>query len=365
MRLITYFLISFLGFSVITFAGGGHGHGHGDMGDTEFELSKDIVEKLNIRWEPVKEIEISLKRKYPAVVKDDLTLSEAVYSPVEGIVKRLFVKEGDPVKKGQKLAHIYSPEIRKLIADIKLAQVKVKNLRAVYEREKKLYEAEVIPYGRYFTAKINYENAVGELNALRESLKAYGEIEGTYLVLKSHMNGYVAVQNVVLGDSVDLSKQLFKIHSHEKLWVVALVPVGETRFFKEGMKVEVVSPLGKTVGVVDFISHKVDPETKRNEVRIIGDNSNDTLKPNMYVDVFVKKDRIKGIFIPEKAVVLKDGKFFVFHKENNHVSPVEVILGEKINGYYRLIDGLHKGDQIIVEGVSFLKSRFLAEVEGH
>ncbi|ACO04534.1 MAG TPA: efflux RND transporter periplasmic adaptor subunit [Persephonella sp.] len=363
MRSILYFLISFLGLSFIAFAGGGHGHG--DLGEGEFELSKEIVEKLNIKWDLVKEREISLKRKYPAVVKDDLTLSEAVYSPVEGIVKKLFVKEGDPVKKGQKLALIYSPEIRKLIADIKLAQVKVRNLKAVYEREKKLYEAEVIPYGRFFTAKINYENALGELNALKESLRAYGEIEGTYLVLKSHMDGYVAVQNVVLGDSVDLSKQLFKIHSHEKLWVVALVPVGETGIFKEGMNVDILSPLGKTKGFVDFISHKVDPETKRNEVRIIGDNSNDTLKPNMFVDVLVKKKKVKGIFIPEKAVVLKDGKFYVFQKENSHVSPVEVVLGEKIDGFYRLIDGLHEGDQIIVEGVSFLKSRFLAEVEGH
>jgi len=174
MRSILYFLISFLGLSFIAFAGGGHGHG--DLGEGEFELSKEIVEKLNIKWDLVKEREISLKRKYPAVVKDDLTLSEAVYSPVEGIVKKLFVKEGDPVKKGQKLALIYSPEIRKLIADIKLAQVKVRNLKAVYEREKKLYEAEVIPYGRFFTAKINYENALGELNALKESLRAYGEI---------------------------------------------------------------------------------------------------------------------------------------------------------------------------------------------
>ncbi len=365
MRLLVYFLISLLGFSVMTFAGGGHGHGHGELGEAEFELSKEIVEKLNIKWEELKERKVSIKKKYPAVVKDDLTLSEAIYSPVEGLVKKLFVKEGDPVKKGQKLALIYSPEIRKLIADIKLAKVKVDNLKAIYEREKRLYEAEVIPYGRFFTAKINYENALGELNALKESLKAYGEIEGNYLVLKSHIDGYVAVQNVVLGDSVDLSKQLFKIHSHEKLWVVALVPVAETKFFKKGILVQILSPLGKTKGIVDFISHKVDPETKRNEVRIIGDNSNDTLKPNMFVDVFVRKGDIKGLFIPEKAVVIKDGKFYAFQKENSHVAPVELILGEKIDGFYRVLDGLHEGDQIITEGVSFLKSRFLAEVEGH
>ncbi|WP_457623331.1 efflux RND transporter periplasmic adaptor subunit [Persephonella sp.] len=363
-RIIAIFLGIILS-STITLAGGGHGHGHGHGEQTDFELTEDIIKKLNIKWETVKQREVSVKKRFPAVVKDDLSLSEAVYSPVDGLVKKLFVKEGDPVKAGQKLALIYSPEIKRLIADIKMTEIRVKNLKAVYEREKKLYESELIPYGRYFDAKINYENALGELEALKESLQAYGEIEGVYLVLKAHIDGYVAVQNVVLGDSVNLDKQIFKIHSHEKLWVVAYVPVQDTVLFDKGNTVEIISPLGKTKGTVDFISHKVDPETKRNGVRIIGDNSNDTLKPNMFVDVLIKKDKIKGLFIEDRSVVLKDGKFYVFIYDHGHVEPVEVILGEKIDGHYRVIDGINEGDQIIVEGVSFLKSRFLAEVEGH
>ncbi|MDQ7055321.1 MAG: efflux RND transporter periplasmic adaptor subunit [Persephonella sp.] len=235
----------------------------------------------------------------------------------------------------------------------------------MYEREKKLYQSEIIPYGRYFQAKVNYENAKGKLEALTESLKAYGEIDGHLLVLKSDIDGYVAKQNVVLGDSVDINKLIFRIHSHEKLWVVAMVPVKDTKFFSKGLKVEVISPLGKTKGTVDFISHKVDPETKRNDVRIIGDNSNDTLKPNMFVDVLIKSKKIKGIFIPESSVVIKDNSHFVFVKKGEHVEPVEVFLGEKIDGYYRVIEGVKTGDQIIIKGVSFLKSRFLAETEGH
>ncbi|MDQ7055320.1 MAG: biotin/lipoyl-binding protein [Persephonella sp.] len=81
--------------------------------DEEFVLTEDVVKKLGIKWETVKEREVFIKKKYPAVVKDDLTLSEAIYSPVEGIIKKLLVKEGDPVKKGQRVALIYSPEIKK------------------------------------------------------------------------------------------------------------------------------------------------------------------------------------------------------------------------------------------------------------
>ncbi|WP_457640112.1 efflux RND transporter periplasmic adaptor subunit [Persephonella sp.] len=360
--IISIVALLFTSFS-LTFAGGGHDH-NVEM-DNEFKLTEDVVKKLGIKWEPVKKRTIQVSKKYPAVVKDDLTLSEAVYSPVEGLIKMLLVKEGDPVVKGQKLALIYSPEIRKLTADIKLAKVRLKNLKAVYEREKQLYEKKVIPYSRYFQAKINYENALGELQALEESLKAYGEIENGLLVLKAHIDGYVAQQNVVLGDSVDLGKQIFKIHSHDVLWVVALVPVVDTVLFKKNLEVTIISPLGKTTGIVDFISHKVDPETKLNQVRIIADNKKETLKPNMFVDVYIRTGKITDLFIPEKAVVIKDGKFFVFLKKGEHVHPVEVHLKEKINGYYRLVDGIKEGELLITEGVSFLKSRFLAEVEGH
>jgi len=359
----TAILFLFMVISINVLAGGGHKHG--EESPAHFKLTEDIIHKLGIKWEKVQEKSVKINRKYPAIVRDDLTLSEAVYSPVEGLVKHLFVKEGDPVSKGQKLALIYSPEIRKLIADIKLANVKVKNLKAVYEREKQLYEKKVIPYGRYFQAKINYENAVGELNAMEESLKAYGEIENGLLVLKSHIDGYIANQGVILGDSVDLNKRIFKIHSHHVLWVVAFVPVVDTLLFKKKLKVTVISPLGKTTGIVDFVSHKVDPQTKRNEVRIIADNSNETLKPNMYVDVYLTERTKKGLFIPEKAVVIKDGRFFVFVKEGDTVHPQEVELGEKYDGYFELKDGISPGQEIITGGVSFLKSKFLAEAEGH
>jgi len=63
--------------------------------------------------------------------------------------------------------------------------------------------------------------------------------------------------------------------------------VEDLNLFKKGKKIKIVSPIGNGYGKVDFISHKVDPDTKRNPVRIIADNTKDYLKPNMFVDVFI------------------------------------------------------------------------------
>jgi cobalt-zinc-cadmium efflux system membrane fusion protein len=177
------------------------------------------------------------------------------------------------------------------------------------------------------------------------------------------MDGYVAKQNVVLGDSVDLSKQLFRIHSHKKLWVVAFVPITEINLFKKGKDVKIISPLGTTTGVVDFISHRVDIKTKRSEVRIIADNTGELLKPNMFVDVVLSKKLPEALYIPVSAVVFNEGKTIAFVEENGFFYPVEISIGKRIGDYYQLISGLKEGQNVVVKGTVHLKAKFFGEAE--
>ncbi len=327
------------------------------------EISPAVQKALGIKTQKAQIKNIKVVKKYPAIVKDDLTLSEAVYSPVEGLVKKLLVKEGDYVKKGQAVAYVYSPEIAKIVADLKLAKVQLKTSKELYLREKELFEKKVIPYNRFFKTKIQYENAKAKVNALREILKVYGEMKKNLIVLRSHMNGYIAKQNVINGDSVGIDKMLFKIHSHTTLWTVALVPVDESILIKKGMKAVVLSPLGKTTGKVDFISHWVDPDTKRVEVRIITDNKKEVIKPGMYVDAVFHIGNFKGLFIPASAVVLNGDKYYVFVKKGNSFFPTEVSVGKRIKGYYQILSGLKEGQEVVVKGTIHLKAKFFGEAE--
>ncbi|NPA13169.1 MAG: efflux RND transporter periplasmic adaptor subunit [Aquificae bacterium] len=362
MAVIKAFLVA-LTITALAFAQHHHHHDHGET--HQFKLTSEIIQKLGIKWQEVKKVRVSINKKYPAVVKDDLNLSQIVSSPVEGLVNKLFVMEGDKVKKGQKVALIYSPQIKQLLAEIRMAKVQLANAKAVFEREAKLFKKELIPYNRYFEAKIKLDNAKARLKALRETLASYGEVQNGLLVLRSGMDGYVAEQEVVLGESVDVGKMLTRIHKFDTLWVVALVPVEDSQIFKSGDTVSVISPIGRTTGKVAFTSTVLDPETKRGKVRILTDNTNRVLKPNMFVDVFVSKQSEEGLYIPTEAVVIKDGKYFVFVKEGDTVKVKEVSVGEKIGRYYRITDGLTEGEVVITAGTSFLKSKFLAEAEGH
>ncbi len=330
---------------------------------TEAKIPEDVIKALGIKTVILKEKKLDITEKYPSIVKDDLTLSEAIYSPVKGLIKKLLVKEGDKVRKGQALAYVYSPEILSLITDIQQYKEIVKNYKDFYENEKKLYLKKVISYSRYFNAKIQYQNALAKLKAMKKKLLAFGEIKDGLLVLKSHMEGYIAKQNVVLGESVSLDKRIFKIHSHKKLWTIAYVPVEDIKKLKSGMLAVIISPLGKTTGDIEFISHSLDPDTKRVAVRVLSDNKNDVLKPNMYVDTEIKVKSIKGIFIPASAVAETEEGFFVFKKEGEIFKPVKVKIGKRVKGFYYIISGLKEGDEVVVEGTVHLKAKFFGEAE--
>ena len=327
------------------------------------KIPQEVIKQLDIKTQEIKKRTLTIIRKYPAVVKDDLTLSQAVFSPVSGLIKQLFVKEGDKVKKGQKVALIYSPEIIQLKSKLYIAKVNLENAKNVYEREKQLYENKVIPYTRYFNAMVNYENAKGKVKALENTIKAYGEIENNYIVLRAQIDGYVAKQDVILGDSVNLNKRVFKIHSHEKLWVIAFVPVKDISLFTKDKKVKIISPLGTSYGKVDFISHSVDPDTRRNQIRIIADNSKDTLKPNMFVDVLLTVKLPEKLYIPASAVVYQEDKIVAFVEEDGYFHPVDIKIGKRVGEYYQVLEGLKEGQKVVVNGTVHLKAKFFGEAE--
>ncbi|WP_029520873.1 efflux RND transporter periplasmic adaptor subunit [Persephonella sp. IF05-L8] len=335
----------------------------GTYAQEKIKLSPEMIKDIGIATISIKKQTITIDKSYPGIVKDDLNLSQKVYSPVEGIVYKLFVIEGDFVKKGQKLAEIQSPQITQLQAELYMAKVELENARKLYEREKELYEKKVIPYSRYFSAKIKYENLLGKVKALKKSLKAYGEVKDGKLILRSNINGFVARQNVVIGESVGPDKEIYKLHEHDKLWVVAFIPLTDITLFKKGLKVKVKSPLGTTEGIVKIIGHHIDPKTKRNPVRIISYNQDDILKPQMYVDVLLSLKLPPSLYIPASAVVFHGNETYAFVYENGYFYPVKIQIGKRVGNYYHLIAGLKEGTEVVYKGTLHLKSRFFGEAE--
>ncbi len=358
----------------LAYAGGEHGHDHGH--DHEHEHGEVHLEEIHLTEEQIRDLGIDLRtvRKepagkllnIPAEVEENPLLSYAVYSPVEGIVRRLYVKEGDWVDRGSPVAEVYSPELADLVGELRMAEVRMETAKKIYERDRELYEQKVIQYTRYYTSMVNYERAEGEYRALLERIRSYGEVKGYHLVLKSPGSGYVIYQNVVLGESVGPDRELFKIHSHDVLWVYGWADERSAREIREGMRAEVVLDASSLPCRIDFIGHEVDEKTRRVKVRCIARNRDHILKPGMFVKLRLKTGREMAILVPKTAVQDIEGKKVIFVWKGDHFEPREIHILKEIDGYYVVEEGVKEGERIAVTGTIFLKTKIAGvEEAGH
>ncbi|MCS7284639.1 MAG: efflux RND transporter periplasmic adaptor subunit [Hydrogenobacter thermophilus] len=320
------------------------------------KLDQNVIQKLGIKLHTVKIERVKDSLTLPSKVSEYSGLVAEVFPPVSGVVKKVFVKEGDKVKKGAPLALVYSPHIADLQAQIRMAKVKLQTAQETLKREEMLYREEVIPYARYYGAKIDYERAKGEYEALLASLRSFGEVINDTVLIRSPISGYVIEQKIFTGSGVDISKEMFKIHSHEKLWVYAYATPEDATRVKVGMVGYVLWQGQRLEGKVDYVSHEVDPNTKRVPVRLLVNNVRDLLRPGLMVQTAIELGSVSGVWLPLQAVQKVNGRDVVFVKipEGFSVKTVRKIRQE---GEWVLVEGLKEGQQVATSGLVFLKSQ--------
>ena len=361
-------LILLMTITGLTFAGGDHEHSkekdHKHREKEEIHISESQIRELGIKVYTVRREPSGKLLKMPAEVEENPLLNYSVYSPVEGIVRRLYVKEGDYVKKGYPLAEIYSPELADLIGEVQMAKVRMESAKKVFERDRELYSQKVIPYTRFYNSMVEYERAKGEYEALSEKLKSYGEVKGYNLLLRAPGSGYVVSQKVALGDSVGLDSLLFKIHSHEVLWVYGWANEKSVLDLREGTRAQVISPENGLPCKIDYIGHEVDRKTRRVKVRCIAKNREHLLKPGMFVSLIVKTGGRPAILVPKSAVQEIEGEKIVFVRTEDGFEPRKISVLKELDGYYVVSEGLKEGEKVAVSGTVFLKTKLVGVEEG-
>ncbi len=119
-------------------------------------------------------------------------------------------------------------------------------------------------------------------------------------------------------------------------------------------------------GTVKAMDPMVDSTTRTMRVRILVDDPEGFLKPQMYVNVGIAVDLGEVLAIPEEAVFHTGMKQIVFvDKGQGLFEPRDVTVGVKADGYYEIKDGVSEGEAVVTSG-NFLidsESRLKAALE--
>jgi Cu(I)/Ag(I) efflux system membrane fusion protein len=136
-----------------------------------------------------------------------------------------------------------------------------------------------------------------------------------------------------------------------KVWVYADVYENEVHLLKPGQTMEISSPSNpgevQTSKIV-AVDPVINPVTRTARVRTEISNVGEQFRPEMYLHVKIKAPLGKKLAIPREAVLDTGERRMVFVvEEDGAFTPVDVILGPEVEGYYEVRSGLGAGNKIV------------------
>ncbi len=307
-----------------------------------------IRQNMGIRTTPVVEGPLVKKiRTYGHVDYDERRMA-IINTKIEGWVERLYVDfTGQRVRRGQPLLAIYSPKLIATQQELLLAYRQYKATGA--RRDKVLLQAAEKRLGYW---DINEKQI--------EKIETSGEIMRR-LTVYAPMSGVVVHKNVVEGMHVEAGMDLFKVADLSRVWVYVHLYEMDVPFVEVGQKVIVDLPYApgtEVEGRVDYIFPWLDQKTRDVKARLVFNNPDGQLKPEMYASVTIQADLKEEALLVDDSAVLRSGTrnvVFVDRGEGTF-EPRQIELGRQVDGAVEVLDGLKAGEQVVINGQFMLDS---------
>ncbi|NOX21408.1 MAG: efflux RND transporter periplasmic adaptor subunit [Nitrospirae bacterium] len=333
--------------------------------ETHKTVQRPVIK--NVKIETVKLEEIPELTMVTATVRSANT--SLVSAKLMGTVSDIKVKTGQWVKKGDVLLTIYSPEIQARVSEAREALAQAQKgyemakrnlalMEKTYKRFSALYKEKAISeqefdeiQTKYDVARLQLKKAEAALSMAKARVKE-AEAYNAYTVIKSPVDGRVAEKKIDIGSMTLPGTPLFVIE--EPRYRVE-VPVDESLMdkIKPGMKLKVrIDAINIiTEGIVEEISHQVDPVTRTFTVKL-GLKGIKGLMGGQFARVIIPKGTKKLILVPEKAIVKRGQLTGVYVVDSNGIVTLRFIrTGKTVDSKVEVLSGLDPDERIVVDGV--------------
>ena len=322
------------------------------------------------------------------ITYEDLRVAHVV-SPVSGRVVKVLAQPGDVLPEGAILATIASPDLATSVSDLRKAAAALDVARRDLRRQESLYAKQAVPEQVVLAAWDGYRRAQSEMSRAQATwrlLHGLGEgpvhpmpagpvPPGTY-ALRAPIAGVVVGRSVSPGAEVagqyggGSASEMFSLADLSQVWVYAEVHEDEVGRLKMAGQVQVRAdavPGRVWQGVVSHISEVLDPVTRVAAVRVVMDNADGALKPDMFVAVSLDTTGLNSLTVARCSVVhLGDAAFVIVAGataadgsrtfERRHVQ-VDEALGE---AQVPVTFGLSANEQVVTHGIDALLTKLEA-----
>jgi RND family efflux transporter MFP subunit len=260
-----------------------------------------------------------------------------------GLIKRILVKEGQNVKKGQALVEFDNQYLKnsrqELKTNLDLAQT-------TYNKQRKLWENNIGSEMDYLRAKSNVESLKSKLAALDTQINQ--------ATLNAQFEGVIDQIFIKEGEMANPAMPALRLINMQKMYVEANVSERYLGLIKKGTKVNVHFPsLEKELETeVSIIGNYINPANRSFRVVVDIPNDENTVKPNQLAVLNLNDYSAEGIVIPNRVIMNSPtGESYVYVLSGSSnietVNKVFVETGMSYDGETLITKGLKVGDLIV------------------
>ena len=271
-----------------------------------------------------------------------------------GYLQKIFIDEGQFVKKGQILFQImpklYEAEMQKSKAEASFAQIE-------YQNTKRLADGNVVAPNELAMAKAKLDKANAELSLAQVHLD--------FTQIRAPFDGIVDKFHVRLGSLIEEGDLLTTLSNNSEMWVYYNVPEAEYLDFRAKQtddtkpKVNLLMANNKYFdypGIVETIEADFNNETGNISFRATFPNPKGLLRHGETGNIHVSLPYENAMLIPQKATFeVLDKKYVYVIDKNNEVKSREIVLAAELPHLFIVKEGLEVEDKILLEGLRLVK----------
>ena len=280
-------------------------------------------------------------------VKSDELIN--IFPEFSGVIKNIYVKSGDIVKKGQPLIKIDDGGLKEQLSQL---EIRFELTKTTFERQKRLWDQKIGSEIKFLETKSIYEIQKQGINQLKRQIKK--------TLIEAPFSG--TIDNVVAkkGEVVYPGKSnLMMLLNLSNLYIESNVPEKYISTISSGNKAVVHFPLlNKTIlTTVRQSGNYINPINRTFKIEMDIKKNNLNIKPNLNSKVNINDYSNKeALMINQNFISIdsnnKEYVYKMYNKNNKtYVSKTSIVTGKNDGVNVEVLSGLNSSDKIVSEGI--------------
>ncbi len=292
--------------------------------------SKEFIHEINLRGNVVSMMNIM------------------IVSEVIGKYKRIFVKDGQFVKKGDVLATINSDVI-----DINLKEIETNLilLKTIYDRQSNLWDNKIGSEIDYLRAKSNYESIKSRFEATKRQIAKFK--------ITAPFSGIIESTSARIGEMSSPGVPAFSIYNENDSYIEIDVSENYGNSFKVGDNAKLILE-NDSVIVTSILSvgQVINPINRTFKIGVeIPFDLKESLKPNQIINLkLIDYRNENSISIPSNIIYSDERGNYIFIIDEfdgeNVARKIPILIGKSSNYMTEVLSGLLGKEQVIDKGSS-------------